>query len=338
MGFALEPYTPEDAFVRTALGEKITDVRADILDLNKLVSIFHEFCPDIVFHLAAQPIVLTSYDLPIETFQVNVIGTANVLEAIRQTESVKSAVLITTDKVYQNLESCIGYRETDPMGGYDPYSASKVCSEIIIDSYRKSYFNSNQAGSVPNIASARAGNVLGGGDWQKDRIVPDCVRNLSTGNAIVIRKPAAVRPWQHVLDALGGYLVLGARLLGCENELGNCKYAEAWNFGPLPDSIISVKELVEKIINAWGSGEYSVKGVQKETKHESQILMLDISKAIFKLGWRPVLSIDECIALTIDWYKYALEHPSNDLYDFTKAQIDLYRQIGQDKNINWINA
>jgi CDP-glucose 4,6-dehydratase len=338
IGYSLDPYTENDFYVKTSLSDKITDLRGNILYLDHMKEIFHDFQPDFVFHLAAQPIVRLSYDDPVGTFQANVMGTMNILEAMRSTYSVLGSILITTDKVYANRETIWGYREDDALGGYDPYSASKACAEIVIDSYRKSFFSKKTEENlsfVPAaIASVRAGNVLGGGDWQTDRLIPDCFRSLQQGQPINIRNPTAVRPWQHVLDALGGYLLLGEKLLTSEKA----NYIGAWNFGPLFDSLTNVETVVQKILAIWNGGEYVINSPSfHEIKHEAQLLSLDITKAIAKLGWAPILSLDDCLLMTVDWYKYAYDNPTENMYDFSVNQIKKFCQIAIEKDKNWMN-
>ena len=337
IGFAQNPYTSQDIFVRTNLSEKLIDRRGDINNFNELLGVFDEFKPDFVFHLAAQPIVRVAYDLPLQTFATNAMGTANVLQAIQQTDSVQGAVIITTDKVYQNTNSLWGYRECDPLGGHDPYSASKACAEIIIESFRKSFFSSKTGDFRKGVASARAGNVIGGGDWQKDRLIPDCIRALCTNHPIIVRNPKAIRPWQHVLEVIGAYLLLGERLLASQELKKESIYAEAWNFGPSPDSILTVEDLVAKIIQNWKSGEWKSEVSTNDIKHEAEILLLDISKSRFKLGWHPVLNIDECMELTIEWYKCAMENPTLNLYDVSRDQIKKYCTIAHGQNAQWLN-
>jgi CDP-glucose 4,6-dehydratase len=336
IGYALDPYTPDDFFNKTNLSDKIVDIRGNILDIENLNKVFKEYNPDIVFHLAAQPLVRLSYDLPVDTFQTNVLGTLNVLEAIRQNSSVQMGIIITTDKVYQNFNTIWGYREIDPLGGHDPYSASKACAEIVVDSYIKSFFKQKEDVQSPKIATVRAGNVIGGGDWQKDRIIPDSIKSLTTGQQIRIRNPKAIRPWQHVIDALGGYLLLGEKMM--ENTLpamSDAPFQHAWNFGPMNESAITVEELVTKVVGAWGSGEWFVETSINETKEEAKLLTLDITKSIAKLGWHPVLDIDECIAFTIDWYKYTYQNPDADMHDYSIQQIDEYLRIANRKGLSW---
>jgi CDP-glucose 4,6-dehydratase len=316
IGLAKDPFTERDNYVLSGLKDKITDLRGDIRDGKLMKEIFHQYQPEIVFHLAAQPLVRLSYEIPAETYETNVMGTINVLEAIRATESVKVGVMITTDKCYENKEQIWGYRENEPMGGYDPYSSSKGAAEIAISSWRRSFFHPkdyNKHGK--SIASARAGNVIGGGDWSLDRIIPDCIKALEAGKEIEIRSPKAIRPWQHVLEPLGGYLLLA-------QKMGNnpTKFAEGWNFGPRSESIETVWNIASKVIENYGSGELKDLS-DPNALHEANLLMLDISKAKFELGWEPRMNIDQCVALTIDWYS---RYKGTDVYDLCVEQIKKY--------------
>ena len=297
-GYALAP-EPENDLYNKIEGDTICQsVMADIRDKARLVKELVDFRPDFVFHLAAQPLVRLSYNIPDYTFEVNAQGTAYVLEALRQLEKPCIAVMITTDKVYHNKELNYPYKETDPLGGYDPYSASKACAELVIDAYRNSFFNSDQYPvHQKSIAVARAGNVIGGGDWAKDRIVPDIARALSAANKIVVRNPASVRPWQHVLEPLFGYLVLAAQQVADPTA-----FAEAFNMGPYPDDVLTVEELVTKAVAAWGSGEWSAEGSGQQP-HEAGLLQLDISKALSRLPWKPKLNAQQAIEWSIGWYK-----------------------------------
>lgn len=313
-GYALDPISKDGIFLATGIGEKITDLRGDIRDYAKLKSSINDIKPEIVFHLAAQPLVIESYQNPLETFDINTQGTANVLEALRTSDFIKAAVLITTDKCYENKERKLGYKEDEPMGGHDPYSASKGAAELIIASYRKSFFSGKNKTA---IASARAGNVIGGGDWADNRLVPDLFNAIEKNKTIEIRNPIAVRPWQHVLEPLGGYLLLGARILK-EPE----KFAEAWNFGPHMHEVYTVKDVVEKIIF------FAQKGEWKDTSdpnqlHEAQLLMLDISKAKEFLKWEPILNFDETIQYTTEWYINA-NHA--DPLKLTNTQIEKFEE------------
>lgn len=316
VGVALDPTTERDNYLLSGIGKKITDIRADIRDGDQLKEIFDRYQPEIVFHLAAQPLVRLSYEMPVETYEVNVMGTINVLEAIRTTESVKVGVMITTDKCYENREQMHGYREDEPMGGYDPYSSSKGAAEIAIASWRRSYFNPEtyqKHGKA--IASARAGNVIGGGDWSLDRIIPDCIKALESNQSIDIRSPKAIRPWQHVLEPLSGYMLLAQKMW---NE--PTKYCEGWNFGPHAESVANVWEIASMVINNYGSGtlrDTSVSGAL----HEAKLLMLDITKAATKLEWKPKLDLTQTVSLTADWYK---RYKNEDVYNLCIEQIEFY--------------
>jgi CDP-glucose 4,6-dehydratase len=297
-GYALDPYTDADNFVQTGLANKMKDIRGDVRDFEKLKSVIQETKPEFVFHLAAQPLVLLSYENPKDTFDINIGGSINVLEACRHTDSVKVMVMITSDKCYENKEWVWGYRENDPMGGFDPYSASKGSTELVIASYRNSFFNpARLTDHGKALSSVRAGNVVGGGDWAKDRIVPDCIRSLMTDKPIEIRNPFSTRPWQHVLEPLGGYLLLASKMFEEPTH-----YAGAWNFGPALSSIKTVQELVELIIQDWGSGNYFV-STKTEKPHEAKLLALDISKAKLNLGWNPQWDFPTTIQQTVKWYK-----------------------------------
>jgi len=303
IGFALEPFSDRDNFVLSGIGKKIkADLRGDIRDGQNLKDVFQKYQPEIVFHLAAQPLVRLSYDIPVETYEVNVMGSIHVMEAIRVTDSVKVAVMITTDKCYENREQIWGYRENEAMGGYDPYSSSKGAVEIAIASWRRSFFHPDKYNSHgKSIASVRAGNVIGGGDWALDRIIPDCIKALEAGKTIDIRSPKAIRPWQHVLEPLSGYMLLAQKIW---NE--PTKYCEAWNFGPYAESIATVWDVATKVVEDYGRGELRDLSVPLQgvgVLHEAKLLMLDISKAKFKLGWGPRLNIDQTVGLTVDWYK-----------------------------------
>jgi CDP-glucose 4,6-dehydratase len=321
IGIGLEPATPSDNFVLSGIGRKIVaDIRADIRDRQRMQDIFNEYQPEVVFHLAAQPLVRLSYEIPVETYETNVMGSIHIMEAIRHTPSVKAAVMITTDKCYENREQIWGYRENEPMGGYDPYSSSKGAAEIAISSWRRSFFNPADYGTKHHvaIASVRAGNVVGGGDWAKDRIVPDCIRALEAGQPIEIRSPKAIRPWQHVLEPLSGYLLLAAKMLQEPT-----RYCEGWNFGPRAESITPVWDVASKIVEYYGKGE--LKDVSDPNAlHEANLLMLDISKARMQLGWEPRTDIDLCCQLTADWYK---RYKTEDVYALCQEQIDRFQGL-----------
>lgn len=295
-----------------------TSVLADIRDKERLRRELLDFRPDHIFHLAAQPLVRRSYEVPAETFEVNVVGTANLLEIVRQLDHPCATVVITTDKVYENREQDILYKETDQLGGYDPYSASKACTELVVNAFRNSFFNIAQIGKHGHsVASARAGNVIGGGDWSQDRIVPDVVRALQAGQSIPVRNPSAVRPWQHVLEPLHGYLLLGS-LLYRQPE----KFSGAFNFGPHPQDHLTVQQLVEQAIAAWGTGSWENLS-QPGQPHEANLLKLDIAKAMSELQWKPRLSASEAIRWTIEWFR----QPEAKRYDLTIQQINHYQAL-----------
>lgn len=318
IGVAKDPFTERDNFVLSGIGNRIkADIRADIRDGEKMKEIFAEYQPEIVFHLAAQPLVRLSYDIPVETYETNVMGTINIMEAIRSTDSVKVGVMITTDKCYENKEQIWGYRENEPMGGYDPYSSSKGAAEIAISSWRRSFFNPVDYGQKHRVslASVRAGNVIGGGDWALDRIIPDCIKAIETGDPIAIRNRTAVRPWQHVLEPLSGYMLLATKMW--EEPT---KYCEGWNFGPRAESISTVWEVASKLIASYGKGELKDMS-DPNAVHEANLLMLDISKAKFRLGWEPRMNIDQCIALVADWYK---RYKTEDVYSLCVEEIERY--------------
>ncbi|MEO6316421.1 MAG: CDP-glucose 4,6-dehydratase [Chitinophagaceae bacterium] len=286
---------------------------ADIRDKAKLLNELANFQPDFIFHLAAQPLVRRSFSIPAETFEVNAIGTANLLEALRQLPGKCTSIVITTDKVYENKEQQRLFKESDRLGGYDPYSASKACTELVVSSFRNSFFNAAQyATHKKTIASARAGNVIGGGDWSTDRIVPDIVRSLASDRSIAVRNPGAVRPWQHVLEPLTGYLLLGGLLQ--ENPAA---YSAAYNFGPLPGDHLTVKELVLQSIQTWGSGTWE--DISDNTQpHEATLLQLDIALAFQELEWTPKLNAADAIKWTLDWYRQPVEKQA--AYSFQQIQ------------------
>lgn len=308
IGVALEPQTPKDNFVLSGIGAKIkADLRADIRDAKTMQHIFDAYQPEIVFHLAAQPLVRLSYDEPVDTWQTNVMGTINVMEAFRHCASSKVAVMITTDKCYENREQNHAYTEDEPMGGYDPYSSSKGACEIAISSWRRSFMNPDKyAEHGKAIASVRAGNVIGGGDWAKDRIIPDCIRAIEAGQPVAVRNRHAVRPWQHVLEPLSGYLLLAQRMWEEPTQ-----YCEGWNFGPKMDAVVPVWDVATMLTEAYGKGEL-LDQTEPNAPHEANLLMLDITKAKTRLGWEPRLCTKAAIELTADWYsRYQCENVDN---------------------------
>lgn len=324
IGYSLEAPTEPNHI--SMLDLDIISIIGDIKDLNTLSQTCSNYSPDIVFHLAAQSLVRQSYDDPIDTYETNVIGTLNVFEACRK-ENVKSIVNITSDKAYENKEWIWGYRENDPMGGYDPYSSSKGCSEILTNSYRNSFFNLNDYKKTHNtlLASCRAGNVIGGGDWAKDRLLTDIILSASQNKTISIRNPHATRPWQHVLEPLGGYLQLGQKLLEEKAE-----FSEGWNFGPSDEGNISVEEVVKNIKKHWDKISYNFNQVPVQL-HEANLLKLDCSKAYIKLNWKNVWDSNTTFEKTIKWYKAYYEN--NQV--LTKDDLVNYVADAKLKNIEW---
>jgi CDP-glucose 4,6-dehydratase len=312
-GLALDPPTDPSFFDQTSLQGLVRHEIVDVRDQARTEALIADVRPEIVFHLAAQPLVRYSYDHPVETYATNVMGTVHVLEACRKTDSVKAAVCITTDKCYENREWVWPYRESDPMGGYDPYSSSKGAAELVISAYRRSYPDG------PLIASVRAGNVIGGGDWALDRLVPDIVRALLRAEPVQVRNPGSIRPWQHVLEALGGYLLIAERLLA-----GDDRVATAFNFGPSDDDTRPVGWVVERMLQSWGAGEWiKPEGAQP---HEAALLRLDCSKARAELGWRPRLRLEDALDKVVEWHKNVAS--GGDARAISLAQIDDYMARG----------
>jgi len=315
-GYALEPKDKNGLFSITAPKVAFENIIADIRDKKKLQKEILNFKPDFIFHLAAQALVRESYEIPSETFEINTIGTANVLEAINLLNNKCTVIVVTTDKVYENKEIDYHYNETDELGGYDPYSASKAATEIVVSSFRHSFFNLKKYHEhQKGIASVRAGNVIGGGDWSKDRLIPDIVRSLIASEPVNVRSPLSVRPWQHVLEPLGGYLLLG--LLLNEEPL---KYSGAYNFGPLPNDHLPVKELVHLSLECWGNGSW-IDTSDATQPHEAGLLKLDISKAKNVLNWLPKLTSKDAVEWTIEWYK----KNADVVFDYTVEQIKNYQ-------------
>jgi CDP-glucose 4,6-dehydratase len=323
IGYALEPPTQPSLFETIGIDKEILQIYADVRDYAKLQETFAAQQPEIVFHLAAQSLVGLSYNEPRLTFETNVQGTVNLLEAVRHSHKVRVIVNVTSDKCYENREWAWSYRENDRLGGYDPYSASKGCAELVSAAYLRSFYNAENLGRQCQVAlaSARAGNTIGGGDWGPNRLVPDCVKALAIGEDIVLRHPLSRRPWQHVLDCLGGYLLLGAKLATEGNS-----YAGAWNFGPSVSQVWTVAEVVNKVIALWGHGNYRVTEIVPF--HEARGLQLDCSKAFLELGWRPLYNLDQALDLTVKWYRqFYSQQPPATLLDFTLAQIEGYEQV-----------
>lgn len=320
IGVALDPFSERDNFVLSGVGNKIkADIRADIRDGKRMKKVFAEYQPEIVFHLAAQPLVRLSYDIPVETYEANVMGTIHVMEAIRATKSVKVGVMITTDKCYDNCETLEGYVETDPFGGYDPYSSSKGACEVAIQSWRRSFFNPVDYGKkhTVSLASVRAGNVIGGGDWALDRIIPDCIRALEEGRVINIRSPRAVRPWEHVLEPLSGYMKLAQKMW---NE--PTKWCEGWNFGSESEGVATVWEVATEVIKNYGSGELKDSS-DPNAVHEANLLMLNINKAKSRLGWKPRMNMSQCMELVVDWYK---RYKTENVYALCVEEINKFTE------------
>jgi CDP-glucose 4,6-dehydratase len=293
-GYALAPDTTPSYFSATGLGDHVTSHLGDLADGAALERALASARPSVVFHLAAQALVRRSYRDPLATLETNVLGTARLLEAVRCTPSVQAVVVVTSDKCYHNGERLRGYREDEPLGGHDPYSASKAAAEIVTAAWRRSFF----AGDGPRLASARAGNVIGGGDWAEDRLVPDAIRALQRGAPLRVRHPSAVRPWQHVLEPLGGYLLLAERLVESDG------FATAWNFGPDDDDAVPVAAVVELVLGLWGGGRWEA-APDPTAPHEAGLLRLDATRARERLGWRPALTLKEAAELTVDWYRAA---------------------------------
>ena len=319
-GFALAPDTTPNLFTLGRVEDGIESIIGDIRDRALLAEAMKAASPDIVIHMAAQPLVRESYVTPVETYETNVMGTVHVLDAIRQAPGVRSVVIVTTDKCYENREWEWGYRENEAMGGYDPYSSSKGCAELVTSAYRNSFFNpATYAKHGVAVASGRAGNVIGGGDWAADRLIPDIMRAISRGETVNIRNPHAIRPWQHVLEPLSGYLILAERLY-----TDGPRFADAWNFGPNDSDAQPVQAIVERLTSQWGDGaRWSLDG--GEHPHEATFLKLDCSKARARLGWRPRWDLNHTLDSIVAWYKAAARN--EDVKAVTLAQIDQYTQI-----------
>ena len=330
VGVSLNPPSNPNFFDSTNLKENMIDIRADIRNYETIYEVIKKHNPEIIFHLAAQALVKCSYEDPLETYNTNIIGTANILEAVRHLTSVKAIINVTTDKCYENKENEEGYKENDKLGGYDPYSSSKACSEIITSSFRNSFFNLKDYGTSHNvlIATVRAGNIIGGGDWGEYRLIPDCVKAISNNKTIKIRNPNSIRPWQHVLEPLSGYLFIGSLLLQGKKE-----FATGWNLGPDDKKIITVEEIVKILIESWNKGDYIIELDKKH--HEANLLMLNVDKAKSEIGWHTIYNYTDAVKKTVEWYKqfYKLEN----MKKFSINQITEYILKAKDNKLSWCN-
>jgi CDP-glucose 4,6-dehydratase len=316
-GYALDPATEPNLFTVAGVGSVLEDVRGDLLDRARLETTVQEFAPEVVFHLAAQPLVRRSYADPLGTYATNVMGTAYVLEAVRKTPSVRAVVCVTTDKCYENREWVWPYRETDALGGHDPYSSSKACAEIVSAAYRRSFFSAGERNVA--LATARAGNVIGGGDWSEDRLIPDLIRGFCAGKSVLIRRPEAIRPWQHVLEPVYGYLLLAEKLL-----VGEPQFAAPFNFGPGDEDAWPVERIAERAAGLWGDGASCVRGDDSGV-HEAGVLRLDASQAKVLLGWRSRLPIEDALDWTLRWYR--AWHRGEAMAAETTRQIAAYEEL-----------
>ena len=312
----------------TNLSTEIEDHRLDIRNAGSIAKLVKKIQPDFVFHLAAQALVRPSYESPLETITTNAIGTANLLDALRGLEKNVVAIMITSDKAYDNLEWVWGYRETDRLGGKDPYSASKGMAELVIRTYVESFFNSKD--SNISVGVVRAGNVIGGGDWAIDRIVPDCMRAWALNNTVDIRSPQATRPWQHVLEPLSGYLVL-AEALARDNKF----HGEAYNFGPSSNQNYPVSELIDEMARYWDNVRWNDISGSKSHVHEAGLLKLNCDKALFDLNWGPTMEFSDTVKMTVEWYKHFYQNSNQSMHNFTLSQIDEYTKLAKIKKIDW---
>jgi len=324
VGYSIDPPSDPNLFEVASLEDRVVHIHGDVRNLETLRDAMASCHPDLVFHLAAQSLVLPGYGDPVETYSTNVMGTVNFLEVVRTCPSIKACQVITTDKCYENRETGQAYRETDPLGGHDPYSSSKACAELVTSAYRSSFF----ADSL-SIATVRAGNIVGGGDWGAERLIPDCIRALQKDETIFLRNPDAVRPWQFVLDPLAGYLHLGARMLNDPAD-----FSGPWNFGPGGSGSLTVSQVVERLLEAWGSGTWEQ---QERTGqlHEAKRLNLDISKAAEKLNWRPVYSVQRAIDETVLWYRQHYREEGVDAYGSCLEQIESYVEEARLMGVPW---
>ena len=331
IGYSLDPPTNPSNFQLTNLKNRMISIKGDVRNKEALFDVIFSYKPEIIIHMAAQAIVLKSYENPIETFDTNVMGTVNILESARNFSFIKSVLIITSDKCYKDQDFHWGYRENDILGGADPYSASKSMVEILVDSYRKSFFS---GGVDVVLASARAGNVIGGGDFADFRLIPDCARALMSKEEIIVRNPDSMRPWQHVLVPLSGYLSLTAKM-----QEERKSFADAWNFGPLENKGITSKQIAEKMIKLWGSGKW-VSAFNENAKKETKLLRLSWEKALHELNWKPVYNWEHAIEATVEWFKeYEIQKDNNnpDLYNLCLKQIKDYTERASSQNLEWAN-
>lgn len=331
VGYSLPPHTKPSLFEATKLEEHINHIIGDVRNAVHLEKVIQKSKPEMIFHLAAQPLVRFSYKEPRTTFETNVMGTVNILEAVRHIESVRACIIVTSDKCYDNREWVYAYRENDSLGGYDPYSSSKACTELVVNAYRNSFFFKGNVKRETALSTVRAGNVIGGGDWALDRIVPDTIHALIQDKPVPVRNPYAIRPWQHVLEPLAGYLWLSALMWQ-----GGQKYSSAWNFGPNSTGNVTVCDLVENIIVRWGGGSWlDLSEGSKNEPHEANFLRLDCTKANNLLHWYPVYDVSEAVNVTTDWYRqYHLDN-STDIFLFTLRQIEAYVEKARRSSAAW---
>ena len=324
IGYSLKPPTSPSLFNILNMKKIVINKIGNINNRKKLSNEIFKSKPDVVMHLAAQPLVVPSYQDPIETFSTNIIGTANLLESIRDIPSIKSCLIMTSDKVYENKELNSPYIENDPMGGTDPYSASKGATELVVSSYMKSFFNEKNS---PGIATIRSGNVIGGGDWADYRLIPDSIRSLISNKNIILRNPNSIRPWQHVLESLSGFLLVGSKINKNSNKFGG-----PWNVGPSPKNSLSVESVVKKIIQQWGNGKIIIK---KNNFHEAKLLKLNSNKIFNLMKWKPTYSFNQSIEKTVDWYLKYYEN-KNIIQNFTVNQIEDYVKQAQKSKNGWV--
>lgn len=334
IGYSLDPPSDPSNFEATRLASRIHHVHGDVRDADHLRKVAEEHDPDLVFHMAAQAIVLTGFDDPPETFSTNLMGTVNVCDVVLAHPSVQALVSITSDKCYENQEWVWGYRETDKLGGHDPYGASKACAELAIGVYQDARFRARKGARDVPISSVRAGNVIGGGDWAADRLVPDVVRAIASGEDVRIRSPGATRPWQHVLEAVSGYLWLGAKM-----ARQGLRYQSQYNFGPaLTARGVPVVDLVRWMLERWEGTDARLVADVDESGAESALLRLDVSRAEMELRWRTVWSVEEAVDRIVDWYRTYYEAGAPDMYDFSIEQIDDYVRDAEERGLAWTDS